>query len=140
MVSGGELGTLGAVNFTVVIASAAVIFASSTLVLFLCAICRRYSMDFTDYDKNNTQVIYNVSAGAKELPSTYTMGAYRGYQSEFKGPIITDTVLANPAAVGVENSGYSSPQLSNTNHLNAYDDDDDGSLTYHNAAFMNKSP
>ena len=140
-------------NIAVALASVTVIVASSTLVLFLCAICRRYSMDFTDYDKDNAQVIYNVSAGAKELPSEYTLGEYRGYPSEYKGAFSApqhDTVFANPSAHAHANMAYSSPSAmtsqsyaaaASAHSVNNHDDyDDDGSLTYHNAAFMNKSP
>ena len=127
----------GSINLIAILASIVFVIASSTLVLFLCAICRRYSMDFMDYDKNNTQVIYNVSAGAKELPSEYTLGAYRGYHGEYGK---NDFVLTNPAATATDNTGYASSHQTTNNNFQTIDDDDVNCITFQNAAFQHNSP
>ena len=107
----------------------------STFTVFLCAWCKRYSMDFENYDKNNTQVIYNASAGAKELPSVYTLGEYRGTNNEYRSSVMSDMVFANPAALGTYNQGFTMTPTKKEETTEISDD-----FVLQNNAFQEHSP
>ena len=107
-------------DFPLILASLAGVLTLSVVLLSLCVWCRKYSMDLLNYDKDDAQVISNTSAGAKELPSVYTIGAYSvnneytgvqgvygGVRNDSRHTTQLDTVYANPNTLGSDNGGFS---------------------------------